>query len=166
MNRPELYKKTVDILYDAYFNDTLEHDNCYACAVGNIIAANCGFRFNKHYPAEGRSLYWDGHDPYTKVWPMNRDESVTLPAWYAHVKRHNSFNKTKAIAEVRSTGYSNEDLNKIEDAFENADYNESDDVWMFNGLVAVLEMLKKIHEVTDEPHTGNITRFKNHYQTK
>lgn len=42
MKRPELYQKTVDILVKAYFDDTLQHGNCYACAVGNIIAGNCG----------------------------------------------------------------------------------------------------------------------------
>jgi len=41
------FENTVDILVKAYINDTLEHNNCYACAVGNIVAHNMGERFVK-----------------------------------------------------------------------------------------------------------------------
>jgi hypothetical protein len=50
MNRPEVYHKSVQILYDAYFNDTLDvMVNCYACAVGNLIAGNLGMEIEKVY---------------------------------------------------------------------------------------------------------------------
>ncbi len=53
MKNKSLYDKTVSILVDAYMNDTLQHGNCFACAVGNIVAANCDvktftFSWSKH----------------------------------------------------------------------------------------------------------------------
>lgn len=43
MKNKELFDKTIGILVNAYLNDTLENANCHACAVGNLVATNCGY---------------------------------------------------------------------------------------------------------------------------
>lgn len=164
MNRPELYNKTVDILYQAYFNDTLEHGNCYACAVGNMIAANRGYVFVIDKKAEGEpALHWKGFLPYRKDWTGPTAKSKT-PQW---IKVINTRINEKDCAEIDSTGYTLNEISKIENEFEDADFGSSLEDWMFNGLCAVLEALKQIHEVTDEDLLqANNKRFADHYKLK
>lgn len=158
MNRPELYKKTVDILYDAYFNDTLHHTRCSACAVGNIVVANMGYK-----PAPGESHFW-----------INKEGNLIQTEWYhvfvtnwrnGHQRLNPKNYEGDAKQQIDATGYKWEELAAIEKAFESTrTYDDDKEICMFNGLVAVLEVLKQIHEVEDnEPE---VTRFKNHYVDK
>lgn len=151
MNRPELYKKTTDILFAAYFNDTLENGICTACAVGNIIAANMGYSFSK------------------KCWISNQQQ-LMITEWdtvFITLGGSQKINPTQyrdeAKKQIDSTGYHWQELAKIEFAFETADKGNSDEDYMFNGLVAVLEVLKSIHQVEDI--TPDLTRFRNHYSS-
>jgi hypothetical protein len=57
MKRQELYNNTVDILVQAYFNDTLAHCDCSACAVGNMIAGNCGYEL-KYVTEDVSGFIW------------------------------------------------------------------------------------------------------------
>jgi hypothetical protein len=50
MIKEPLYHKTIGILVDAYFDDTLQHGNCSACAVGNLVAAAKGCTPNELRP--------------------------------------------------------------------------------------------------------------------
>lgn len=143
MNKPELYQKTVDILVQAYFNDTLMHVNCEACAVGNLVAANKGIelkRGNHGVRAVGRpyecNTEWFraiGFGGF--VYP----ERMQIPA---------------VADQINATGYSLEEVGLIEAAFESAYRdNEDIDLEMFNGLMAVIEVLDQIHENTDQAVT-------------
>lgn len=161
-DRIELYKRTVDILYDAYFNNTLEHGNCYACAIGNIIAANNDISFLQR---NGSPVYGVFTGRGVKYWD-----------------KYNSFhiNPTKLICEhkklpyitqilVDKTGYSNDELCTIERVFEGAGKNTvgffpSKEEIMYNGLVAVLEILKTIHKIDDT--SKETEKFTKHYKTK
>lgn len=149
MIREQLYKKTVDILFDAYFKGTLEHSDCNACAVGNIVAANCD-----EYVTQNRGFGW----PRVFTTVTNSDGShqqiITPDNYDGEAKR-----------QIEVTGYSWKQLAKIELAFETADKGTSDEDYMFNGLVDVLEVLKEIHQVEDEPAQTSKTRFENHYAT-
>ena len=153
MKNPELYKKTVDILVAAYFNDTLEHGNCYACAVGNIIAGNCGYGFIKMekndvvaplfnvYTGCGK-LYWDrdndiNNNPLQKMTGGHFMELATTKQWEF----------------IRKTGYSGGELARIEHAFESQNKGTKSDEEMFNGLMAVINVLDEIHENKDEEIT-------------
>lgn len=158
MQKPELYKKTVDILFQAYFNDTLEHANCKACAVGNIVAANIGVRLS-HYDSFGRVMpkEWKVGDPRT-------DTGVWFDAIYdGRVER--CLYSEEVDYQVKATGYSAIELARIEYAFESAPTGKSDEDWMFNGLVAVLDVLKEIHMVSDEEASKSVQPFKSHFQT-
>lgn len=131
MKKPELYHKTVDILVQAYFNDTLEHGDYCGCAVGNLIAAHNGIEIIRTV----NDIHWGAQSPLGMGWYAFKDEPNKMP-----------IDVRKAI---KKTGYSFKEIYIIERAFENAEGGESDDEWMFNGLMAVIEVLDQIHENTD-----------------
>lgn len=152
MKNEALYHKTVDILVQAYFNDTLAHGNCYACAVGNIVAANCGFTFinttqyeSKHF----KNIAWKGI--------TNISETLT-----AAVSSNYSLSLSKSqCSQLEKTGYSFEELRLIERFFEKAvtpygytpKKGDSIEDAMFKGLMNVIEVLDIIHENNDEEIT-------------
>lgn len=164
MIKPELYHKTVDILYQAYFNDTLMHTNCCACAVGNIVSANCGYGIPVKSSEEQKATWvgapYPSNDGWARVFVTNVFGGAiqrALPAQYTGLAKF----------QIDATGYTWRQLAKIEYAFEMADQGSNDEDWMFNGLVAVLEVLKEIHQVTDEDLIqSNNNRFRDHYQKK
>lgn len=147
MIRESLYHKTSDVLYQAYFKDELKHGDCSACAVGNICkaagASNQVRMLWKYVFVTETNLFLGQHQ-----W-INEDRYSGVP---------------KKV--IDATGYTWQELAKIEYAFETAPKGNNDEDWMFNGLVAVLDVLKEIHEVTDEPHQSNLSRFELHYKTK
>lgn len=150
-----LYNKTKDILYQAYFNDTLQHVNCAACAVGNIVAGNNGFNVNIY------GNCWYGKDRDISIWPRlgrvfttDYKESKKVGVQYINEDEY-EFN-TDAKSQIDSTGYTWQQLAKIEYAFETCECGNSKEDKMFNGLVAVLKVLDELHEVTD----GDTSKFK------
>jgi hypothetical protein len=152
MKQPDLYKKTVDILVDAYFKNTLEHSICTACAVGNIIAANKGYELENtgEVDLDGRTM-----TTFDWITPFGRVESMA-PQWkYVFMtdgiaQRIDPLGYNgEAKAEIDSTGYSWANLAKIEYAFETAPKGKTKEDWMFNGLMAVIDVLDKIHENND-----------------
>lgn len=138
MNRPELYKKTVDILLDAYNNGDLVHGLCSHCAVGNIVRAN---------------------NPHIRKPEMIIDLFGMEGLWYrlkdfpGYVKGDGSALLDAAIDQIDSTGYSVEEIFQIEEAFE-GDKPEEPQVLrrvtankeeQFKGLTRVLKVLEEIH---------------------
>ena len=143
-NELEKFNHTVSILVKAYLNDTLEHCNCAACAVGNIIADANGDVPLKILERRKMGLVFDTF------------KSMKRPEWFkVFVTPFNGarqdLNIDKYIGEAKrqidSTGYFLRDLAKIEHAFESADYGNDDNEWMFNGLMAVVTVLAEIHGV-------------------
>lgn len=144
MKNKELYDKTVSILVDAYMNDTLQHGNYCGCAVGNMIASNMGIQINNILKEdEDSEIEWIGvsdTDASQWLWLIYKDKSCLI-------------NERLALRQIRSTGYSVEEIYKIEKAFEGSDrYYEEDE--MFSGLMAVIEALDIIHENTDTTLTN------------
>lgn len=160
MKNPELYARTCEILYQAYFNDTLRHHNCYACAVGNIVAANLGLRFETS-PVPGFELYkeswslnWEGYPSYAKA----LTSSVDLGAvWYQPISKNRDPETVLEDRQIAATGYSVAELRQIEQAFEQCT-REGD--YMFNGLVAVLDCLKTIHEAEEDQQVARFTALR------
>lgn len=147
-NRTELYHETVEVLYDAYFKDELKHGNCKACAVGNICK-------------KASSLTGIMNEEWNVFFCTSRRGD--------HYEQRRSFHRTGLLFEdakklISNTGYRIIELADIEFAFESADKGDSDEDWMFNGLAAVLKVLKQIHEVQDDEVT--LTRFESHYNSK
>lgn len=179
MNRPELYGRTVGILYDAYYKDTLHHGDCCACAVGNIIVANMGYSIVKN-PAPGPDLY-----NHSRAWMTSQGDILPYPGsvrtmnghvfngWGAFVAtdwRHQEINWSALNVpivkeQIMSTGYLPEEVILIERAFESAK-GEKGEERMFNGLCLVLDALAAIHEVSDHDNINQKKHFAEHYQVR
>jgi hypothetical protein len=175
MKNPELYHKTVDILYQAYFNDTLSHHDCYNCAVGNICkeAAN-QLNIEPRSWANTFVTITDREDWSAKQLFAGDGQIITQNLLFGHfIKRVDPDNESdmRCLRESRMllerVPYPVRELARIENAFERAPFGESGEDYMFNGLVAVLEVLREIHEVTNEDLlTANNKRFSDHYKSK
>ncbi len=135
MKNKELFDNTVKILVNAYLDNSLVQGNCHACAVGNIIAASMRIKYDKN-------LKWIGQQV---AWPQ---VFVTVSFEIAQVKR--PWNNTgPAKEQISSTGYTWQELAQIEYAFERARWAKLQEERMFNGLMAVIEVLSQIHEMDE-----------------
>lgn len=136
------FHKTVDILVKAYLNGTLEHDNCYACAIGNMVAANMGLRFIGDKTIR-RGIHWEGFPNYGSLGP----DKMWTNVCYTNDEGEQFFrpHKYKGIPkkQIDSTGYSIEEVAMIEHAFETATGKDR----MFAGLMAVVDVLAEIHGI-------------------
>ena len=122
------FEKTVDLLVKAYLNDTLQHGNCTACAVGNIIADACGYKYVKL------------KSKITKITRIRWKDNVR-PRWF--------FNGAGVVKsdQTIATGYNVDELDKIEMAFESVEWDIDEDKYMFNGLMSVIDALATIHGI-------------------
>lgn len=149
MKNEQLYNKTVDILVQAYFSHTLEHGNCFACAVGNIVAGNCGIKYETIIHHNLPALVWAGH----KLSNSNIDGIEITPTYYVLRNTQLTGAPSKTLSMQKSTGYTWDELSRIEKSFEDVNLSieaaSNDDDRMFNGLMAVIDVLDKIHENTD-----------------
>jgi hypothetical protein len=148
------FNHTVNVLVKAYLNDTLRHNNCYACAVGNMIASANGFKYSMLKEALS-----DNKEHWLLKWahlPSIYDAEIELSSndqqenWMnvfrdGEVQYSNYNGKSKEL--IDSTGYTVYELARIEEAFEDVDSNCTNDEWMFNGLMAVIEVLAEIHGI-------------------
>lgn len=125
------FNHTINVLVQAFLNNTLVHGNCTACAVGNIITDACGLKYRINEMGE---LDWNG------------DEHAY---WYTSMFGVGGY-KVRETPGVLKTGYSPLELGKIEFAFEEADYGNDENEWMFNGLMAVVDVLAEIHGISLE----------------
>lgn len=117
------FNESVSILVKAYLNDTLEHGNPCACAVGNLVASSCQITYMLDLYS---GLTWDD-----ERWPK----------WFF------SPSSKEAQVEYDAVGYSVNDIMRIEHAFESG-RNENcrdDDGW--HGLMNVVSVLASIHGV-------------------
>lgn len=181
MNRPELYHRTVGILYTAYFNDTLQHGDCCACAVGNIVAANMGYKIKSdrvklahspYYAEYPGFTYWEGPDGSILHYPNNHHRSEPT-GWGAYVcsTPNTQFIRPDALktpivrSQIKATGYIPEEVALIERVFESAKGETIEDR-MFDGLCRVLDALEAIHEVHHQETIDQKKHFSEHYQTR
>lgn len=148
MKNKALFNRTISILVKAYQNNTLEHHNCYACAVGNIIAANCGYNLIKT-DREGDTDYYTGYNGKLIYEPKLKFEHLVVG--YLDGRSSDDINSKISINHISKSGYSFKELKKIESAFEiPQDRSWSADDYMFYGLISVCDCLMEIHEATIE----------------
>lgn len=113
------FNHTVNVLVKAYLNDTLTHGDDCGCAVGNLIA----------HSIDVDPMQWD-------------------PSWHVYLRcGHRQEFKEEAIKEVAATGYSILEILRIEEAFEWVEFHPNNDLWVFNGLMAVVDVLAEIHGI-------------------
>ncbi len=146
MNRPELFHRTVEILTNSLQNGTLEHNDCSACAIGNLVAANM-------YNGDAEKIVSISENAWSSVFYTNYETGM-------QAIRFDNY-KGRAKEQIDSTGYSLEECCAIEIAFELApakciteyklnpkcEPSDKDPEWMVNGLRAVYDVLCDIHEV-------------------
>jgi hypothetical protein len=128
------FNKTVSILVQAYLNDELKHENCEFCAVGNIVHAAGAPRYNTGNLQPDSCGSWKGvffTDGTNQI--IYSDEG---DRFYQY-----------GLAVIKPTGYEWHELAKIEFAFEMASRGNSNDEWMFNGLMSVIDILAEIHNI-------------------
>lgn len=145
MKNQEQFDRTVQILVGAYLNNTLMHRNCHACAVGNLIAANLGIPYSKDLKWIGREVAW-------------KEVFVTFRYQIAQLKRPWAY-CGEAKVQIDATGYTWQELAKMEYAFERAPMGHSRDEHMFNGLMAVVDVLAQIHELEENAKTATRELF-------
>lgn len=153
MTQREKFFETVGILVEAYMNGVLMHGNCAACAVGNIIAAKLRCKIAPFENAFGEEFYsWErGGQQLTPVWGLvfitGSDGPVQNPEAYIG----------NCKLQIDASGYSWQDLARIEVAFERAAHYDGNgkllnapDEAMFDGLMAVTNVLAEIHGINLE----------------
>ena len=137
MKNKELFNRTVAVLVKAYKNNTLFHAVFCACAVGNLVAAGCGIdNVFDNYEWRKKALDEDARS-WASVFVTSGREQHIYPENY----------KGAAKFQIDATGYSLQELAKIEYAFETAPKGDNHDDWTLNGLLAVYDVLCEIHEV-------------------
>lgn len=136
------FNHSVSVLVKAYLNGTLRHGDCNACAVGNLICASLG--------TQHRKMFW----AYVFATCRSGERLFDESGYYGEAK-----------IEIDSTGYTIHELALIENAFEKtALYNEFQDQvgdkegQMFNGLMAVVDVLADIHgiDLTAKEHAKTL----------
>lgn len=180
MIKPKHYHQTIEILYHAHLNNTLETGNLYAGAVGNLVAAALGYQFTQgmapgDYEEEDNYKYtylvWV-KDGIVLPYPNYAHDGDIINGWNAPILYcgENRFIKKDliigpALEQISATGYKATELSQIDKAFQSHNYGPPEDR-VYYGLIKVLEVLQKIHYVTDENLIErNILRFKSHYQS-
>lgn len=145
MNNLEKFNHSVNVLLKGYLNGTLIHGFCNACAVGNLIADAKGWKIS--FPSNMGS-----------VW-KSRNGRYVIPCWDdvfvcdggdgddIQTIRKNEYSG-KAKRQIDSTGYTWQELAKIEKSFESFGSEHTDkDTRMFGGLMSVVDVLAEIHNI-------------------
>lgn len=133
------FNHSVNVLVRAFMNNTLEHTNCYACAVGNLVADANKLDYSKTGFNGGLVAHRRNEK---RVFPMFWLNPIGAPGCIEE-----EFVTNDVLLECETTGYSVYELALIEKAFEGAEEGKSDDEWMFNGLMAVVDVLADIHGI-------------------
>ncbi len=147
MIKEELYNRTVDVLKEAYFNDTLVSESCTACACGNLIMAANGY---KEVEMGGDVFWMDKQGNYRNPEWINVVGTTSVHIGFIRLskKQHLYIDRYEGEVkeEIKSTGYDLHEFAAIESAFEKG-YKGFDK--MFNALMSVVDTLDKIHQNTN-----------------
>lgn len=143
------FNHTINILVQAYLNNTLKKGDCRACAVGNILGTHqWSSLFVTCNSEEGGGkrqiiarpecvlISSNGHILQVPIW------SLPEPLPKQVVQR------IKEVQEaIIASGYTIEELARVENAFELAPEGNNSDEAIFNGLMAVVDVLADIHGI-------------------
>jgi hypothetical protein len=144
----ERFDKTVDVLVKAYLNGTIQPGNPCGCAIGNMIAAACGYKFERKSRGCGDLTDW---------WEWENDISEGFD-WYLNLRpekrksHHIAGDVIKGSHELSLIGYSLAEIDAIEKSFESAarPVFEDEDAAGFAGLLSVVDTLAEIDGISLE----------------
>ena|SRR5690606_5590736 len=128
------FNYTVGVLINAYLSGKLERGYCGLCAVGNIL--NGRTEWSVLFCTDSHGKQRRGQELYGYLPAMQ----LVTPEEYAVAS-------TCALIDIRRSGYTVDELAEVEFAFETAPKGSSLDDSIFNGLVAAIDALAKIHNV-------------------
>ena len=153
MKNKEVFDRSVNSLVQSYLNDTLEAYECKSCAVGNIVAGVLSLKLV-------RANATIKQENFIKDYP-NNDAGL----WYKKRKVFTWWNvKKKAAQQISLTGYTEAEIFEIEKVFM-LEWSRSLYEKEFTALLAVYELLLKIHDVKEgEAEKGKVVFSKrNHH---
>ncbi len=159
----ETYNWAVDLILDAYNEGKLEHGNCSACVLGNILNTDIwALDFCTNY----------GNSQSIDQLPLTSEEDFNC---YCVSKERNTLKNLKTIEEKRSflnnlynsKGFTREELMRIEFTFENSIYPDyfilkNTKEGQFIGLTAVLKLMSTMVEediISEETINSNQERL-------
>lgn len=141
------FEKAYNALYNAFMNDTLAKGTCAACAVGNIVADALGGKVSK----SGNGFVCDVPNTWWSMFFVTTDNKQHITDEY---NDDINYGRLKDL-----TGYSVEELAKIEFAFEtntkisfNEYFSSTEEQIMedqFNGLMAVMDVMIELDDVKE-----------------
>lgn len=137
MTEQEKFDRAVNVLVQAFLNDTLEHGSCTRCAVGNLVGALA-------YPGAHEGMGRARGIEY--VLPNGE---IKRAGWFSIMRNGNASwmleNEKQDGEEQRAAlGYTWQQIEAIEKAFEEIKYNQHA---MYDGMMAVVTELALIHGV-------------------
>lgn len=133
MKNPELFHRTVKYLIKALLNDTFDYGNCYACAVGHIVAGSMGLKVVKAYY---ESFKWVD---------IKGKEIQSLWGWVFCGGHIWHIDHKEGLKQLNSTGYSVGQLMQFEQEFRIGSKRKQDED-LYAGVIAVIEVLHEIHQ--------------------
>lgn len=145
------FHHSVNVLVVAYINGTLEHGKCSRCAVGNILG---GWEWARIFLTVSHTA--DGAITDQIQLAAGKDEVIDQGLFTYHTFKVSLLRpvvleqKKRGEELIARSGYSKEELMKIEWAFESVRMEKKDhdsDEDMFNGLMAVVDVLADIHGI-------------------
>ena len=157
MKNEQLYKETVDIILDAYNDGHLISGSACGCFVGNIVARRMGIAYN----APGYNGDWW----YGVIYPINSNHASS-----EFVEKYGE----NGMKQIKVTGYSIQEVAKLEKAFENAatkleketDGSCSSIQKSYVGMDAALKVLAEIHETDEKESIVRLDKiYKEKYET-
>jgi len=146
MSNKEKFYSTVNILVRAYLNNTLAHGRCSACAVGNIIADSLGVTIQLPDLDWSEGVpYWNRVFVTAKFYGPHRENRLHEGYGILTQVKVASNYMGEAKFQIDSTGYTWQQLARIENVFETTPLDEADR--MFEGLMRVVDVLTDIHQM-------------------
>jgi hypothetical protein len=172
MNRPDRFWRSIDVLATAYLEGSFRPFDCTACGIGNLIAADLDGASTdasvEQWPSHSGSEFGDWPEAKNVIddhpWALTSAillldfEPVDLVK--AHPLRYDLLPLSQySVTEVhpqlaKNLSYTNEELLRIEAVLlEKTEIDSSEDE-LFEGLMAVVDVLMDIHEVEDKDLRG------------
>lgn len=142
MDYPDRFTNAVDKLVEAFFDGTLEAGDCSKCAVGNICDGNEAWK----------SAFQTRHHGQTQYFKRNNWPNAQHQEWAQNA--------------IESTGYSVEEMARVEKTFEKAgldvkyDENANSMEDQYNRLMAVLDVLMDIEGIDEAPEVRERFNYK------
>lgn len=174
MKNPEQFVKSVDTLVDAYEKGNLKHMSPCNCAVGNLIAYSQGtYRFERKTGGDRSTWVYLLEAIRTRLLVnATKEELARYQYFRKNIEGKSSVDMETCYRQIESTGYTANEIERIEAAFEKNQVRECGIAYTsrgsseyddpLEGLLKAIEVLGNIHEIPEE----TLTCMKEKIQTK